>query len=84
MGLALLCRDAKEEKPPFGGLKGGLEGMSIFYTILYISAFSAFRAYEVGGAEIGVTENLFSGATPIFASTALLSESRIVLFESAN
>ena len=45
--------------------------MSISLTILYISAFSAFRAYEVGGAEIGVSENLFSGATPIFATTGL-------------
>ena len=50
--------------------------MSIFYTILYISAFSAFRAYEVGVTRKGLPASLFAKASPFIVTTALLSESR--------
>ena len=57
--------------------------MSIFIIILYISSFSAFRAYEVGVTRKGLPASLFAKASPFVVTTALLSESRIVLFESA-
>ena len=50
--------------------------MSIFYTILYISHFSGFRAYEVGVTRKGLPENVFSKASPFIVTTALLSENR--------
>ena len=56
--------------------KGDLGGMSIFYTILYIRAFSAFRAYEVGVTIKGLPASLFAKASPFIVTTALLSKSR--------
>ena len=54
-----------------------------YFILYYISARSRLsETYGVGGAEIVAPENLFSRATAIFASTALLSESRIVLSET--
>ena len=53
--------------------------MSIFYTILYISAFSALRAYEVGVTRKGLPASLFAKASPFVVTTALLSEGRSIL-----
>ncbi len=58
--------------------------MSIFIIILYISAFSAFRAYEVGVTRKGLPASLFAKASPFVVTTALLSESRNIIIIVAN
>ena len=58
--------------------------MSIFYTILYIRLFSAFRAYEVGVTRKGLLASLFAKASPFIVTTALLSERRNIIIIVAN